>query len=74
MAKWIKAKPGHYVGVDHSAASVKEAIRRNKENKAFPFSFPAIFIDADCGDDQNLISDIFSRVICDKIYFDIVST
>lgn len=53
--KWKKAKPSHYVGVDLSATSVKEARSRyinvvvDGARNAHE-AFPGIFIVADCGD------------------------
>ena len=80
--KWKKAKPCHYVGVDLSRASVEEAQRRYtdsivEDTKLRPF--PAIFIVADCGDENNLVSDILVkardlRSLKVKLEFDVVST
>lgn len=64
--KWKKAKPSHYVGVDLSAISVKEARARyintvvdDHDHKQRPF--PAIFIVADCGDNKNYLTDILVK-------------
>lgn len=82
--KWMKARPAHYVGVDLSSMSVAEARKRYLEvvvNGGRPASetFPAIFIVADCGDQNNLLSDILAKdaslkKLRSKIVFDVVST
>lgn len=82
--KWKKARPCHYVGVDLSAASVKEARDRYtrsvvEDDNRNANRFPAIFIVADCGDEKNLVTDILAgardlRTLKVKIEFDVVST
>lgn len=64
MVKWKKANVSHYVGLDFSDSSITEAQTRylslvidqahNPRDR-----FPAIFIVADAGDQQNLLTDIF---------------
>jgi mRNA (guanine-N7-)-methyltransferase len=89
--KWKKARIAHYVGSDLSLESVKEAKRRHEEHilnsadvqcldrrSVQRTSFPAIFIVADAGDDENLLDDILRKDVSlanirHKIMFDIVS-
>ena len=81
-SKWKATRPAHYVGVDLSGESVKEAQRRFNEcilDKVRPDEAPpAIFIVADCGDENTLLSDILEtdpslKKLRQKIMFDIVS-
>ena len=82
--KWKKAKLSHYVGVDLSAESVKEAQNRYiktivEDARSANEAFPAIFIVADCGDSQNLVNDILEKdtslkKLRSRIVFDVVST
>jgi hypothetical protein len=84
MVKWKKANVSHYVGLDFSDSSITEAQTRylslvidqahNRRDR-----FPAIFIVADAGDQQNLLTEIFQRDeklkrLRQKIIFDVVST
>jgi 2-polyprenyl-3-methyl-5-hydroxy-6-metoxy-1,4-benzoquinol methylase len=64
--KWLKAKPAHYVGVDLSAMSVAEARQRYQDSvvngrRQANETFPAIFIVADCGDQNNQLTDILAK-------------
>jgi ubiquinone/menaquinone biosynthesis C-methylase UbiE len=81
-AKWARAHICHYVGVDLSANSVREARTRYLDSVVDNDrvkSFPAIFIVADCGDQNNLLTDILAnekslKQLKRRIVFDVVST
>lgn len=80
--KWRLAKPAHYVGVDLSRESVKEAHSRYLDvivGKNAYDAFPSIFIVADCGDPLNQLSNILAKEpslsrLRSRIVFDVVST
>ena len=66
LGKWKKACPSHYVGVDLSSSSVEEARRRYissvvEKSQSMRDVHPAIFIVADGGDPQNLLTDILQQ-------------
>jgi mRNA (guanine-N7-)-methyltransferase len=73
--KWKMKDLVHYVGLDFSAASVKDHAERVKEGRT---KYPHVLIVNDAGDDKNLLDRILSehdklKDIKQKIMFDIVS-